>query len=146
VIAHQYSVSDGAAIRFAREFYRRLCAESETGNVDVAMAYARNQLSIHFPADSSFGAPVLFMRSPDGLIFNFGSRAGGTEPSLADEVKKISSEEQRYLESLLTTHKRNQRVLEQQIAQLGAFAPPFMRTQLEDENAAIEVISQKLSL
>lgn len=48
VIAHQYSVSDEAAIRFAREFYRRLCVGSETGNVDAAMAYARNQLSIHF--------------------------------------------------------------------------------------------------
>jgi hypothetical protein len=145
VIAHQYSVSDEAAIRFSREFYRSLCAGSEAGHVDAAMAYARNQLSMHFPADPSFGAPVLFMRSPDGLIFNFGDRAGlSPEPLPGDEQKKRSSDDCRYLESLLTTHERNQRVLEQQIAQLGAFAPPYMRTQLEDEKAAIDDIRQKL--
>lgn len=69
VIAHQYSVTDEAAVRFSREFYRHLCAGREPGHVDAAMAHARNQLSIQFPDDGSQGAPVLFMRAPDGMIF-----------------------------------------------------------------------------
>ena len=70
VIAHQYSVMDTAAICFAREFYRSLCVGAEIGHVDAAVAHARNQLSIRFPAERSLGAPVLFMRAPDGLIFD----------------------------------------------------------------------------
>lgn len=73
VIAHQYSVTDRAAICFAREFYRSLCVGSEVGRVDAAMAHARNQLSIRFPAERSLGAPVLFMRAPNGLIFDIQS-------------------------------------------------------------------------
>jgi len=70
VIAHQYSMMDKAAICFAREFYRSLCVGTEAGQVDVAMAHARNQLFIHFPAERSLGAPVIFMRSANGLIFD----------------------------------------------------------------------------
>ena len=73
VIAHQYSVTDRAAICFAREFYRSLCVGTEVGRVDAAMAHARNQLSIRFPAERPLGAPVLFMRAPDGLIFDIQS-------------------------------------------------------------------------
>jgi CheY-like chemotaxis protein len=138
VIAHQYSIMDKAAICFAREFYRSL---SEVGHVDMAMAHARNQLSIRFPAERSLGAPVLFMRAPNGLIFEL-------KPSiptpLPPKPPELSSEERRHLENLMATHERNRRVLEEQIAKLGTFAPPHMRTQLEDERVAIEEIKQKL--
>ena len=139
VIAHQYSMTDKAAICFAREFYRSL---SQDGQVDVAVAHARNQLSIRFPAGRSLGAPVLFMRAPNGLIFEL--KPSVLMPIPSKPSKKLSPEERRHLEKLLTTHERNRRVLEEQIAKMGTFAPPYMRTQLEDEIAAIEDIRQKL--
>ena len=73
VIAHQYSMEDRTAICFAREFYRSLCMGTQVGHVDVAMAHARNQLSIRFPDERCLGTPVLFMRAPDGLIFDLTS-------------------------------------------------------------------------
>lgn len=73
VIAHQYSMEDKTAICFAREFYRSLCMGTQVGHVDVAMAHARNQLSIRFPDERCLGTPVLFMRAPDGLIFDLTS-------------------------------------------------------------------------
>jgi CheY-like chemotaxis protein len=73
VIAHQYSMEDRTAICFAREFYRSLCMGTQVGHVDVAMAHARNQLSIRFPDERCLGTSVLFMRAADGLIFDLTS-------------------------------------------------------------------------
>ena len=36
----QFAVTDKAAATFAREFYKRLCAGDDAGQVDVAVAYA----------------------------------------------------------------------------------------------------------
>jgi len=146
VIAHQYSVTDQAAIRFAREFYRSLCVGTEAGYVDAAVAHARNQLSIHFSDERSLGTPVLFMRAPNGLIFDLPSAPTPAAPPSPAVVKpSLSGEERRHLENLLAVHERNRRVLEEQVAAMGAFAPPYMKTQLEDEIAAIQGIKEKLS-
>ena len=145
VIAHQYSVMDKAAIRFAREFYRSLCVGTEAGHVDAAMAHARNQLFIHFPAERSLGAPVLFMRAPNGLIFDVEEVVPPLPPP-PEEEKVLSPDERRHLENLLKTHERNRRVLEEQVAKMGTFAPPYMISQLEDEIATIEEIKHKLGL
>lgn len=144
VIAHQYSVMDQAAIRFARAFYRSLCLGTEAGHVDAAMAHARNQLSIHFPAERSLGAPVLFMRAPNGLIFDVKAPVPLAAPPPPPKVKDLSPEERVHLENLLAIHARNRRVLEEQTAKMGTFAPPYMIAQLEDEIAAIEEIKKKL--
>jgi len=142
VVAHQYPLTDAASIRFAREFYRSLCIGPQAGHVDAAVAYARNQLSIHFPAEPALGAPVLFLRSPEGLIFDLvGARQEQTQPP---EAPELSPKECKRLEHLLTTHERNRRVLEEQILRMGAFAPDYMKAQLAEETAAIEEIRQKL--
>ncbi|MDH7487542.1 MAG: CHAT domain-containing protein [Anaerolineae bacterium] len=147
VIAHQYPVADQAAIRFAREFYRSLCVGTEAGHVDAAVAHARNQLSIHFSGDRSLGTPVLFMRAPNGLIFDLPpAPAPAVAPSPGVAKPPLSDEERRHLENLLAVHERNRRVLEEQVAAMGAFAPPYMKTQLEDEVAAIKGIREKLGL
>jgi hypothetical protein len=67
VVAMQFEISDTAAIIFAASFYRALA----TGRpVDTAVTTAR--LAIWATQnDIEWGTPVLYMRSPDGRLFDF---------------------------------------------------------------------------
>jgi hypothetical protein len=69
VAAMQYPLADAAALTFAREFYRRLCTGDDPGQVDAAMAHARNMLAVVHPEGSAFCAPVLYTHASDGAIF-----------------------------------------------------------------------------
>ncbi len=69
VVAMQYPLTDQAALTFAREFYRNLCVGENAGQVDQAITYARNMLTILYPGERSFVAPVLFTHAPDGVIY-----------------------------------------------------------------------------
>lgn len=70
VVAMQYPLSDDAAMAFAEEFYRRLCAgDNSAGRVDVAVTYARNLLAILYPGERYFASPVLYTHAADGVIF-----------------------------------------------------------------------------
>lgn len=78
VIAMQFSITDQAAIQFARGFYRRVadgCAiDHALGEVRKAISLEGNKLE--------WGTPVLFMRSLDGHIFELKARPaapGGTD-------------------------------------------------------------------
>lgn len=66
VVAMQYPISDVAAIEFARTFYEALAAMLP---IDTAVAEARKAISFTNVATTEWGVPVLFMRSPDGVIF-----------------------------------------------------------------------------
>ena len=70
VVAMQYPFADNAAVLFAREFYRKLCTGSNRGRVDAAVAHARNRLQMDFADTLAFATPVLYMRSPTGVIFD----------------------------------------------------------------------------
>lgn len=70
VIAMQYPIQDKAAILFAKEFYSKLCTGWDSGRVDVAVSHARNRMYMDFPGTESFVVPVLFLRSPTGMIFS----------------------------------------------------------------------------
>ena len=70
VVAMQYSIFDDVAVEFSRSFYSVLLNGYSAGRIDVAMAQARNRLAITFPADRDIGAPVLFMRAPEGVLFS----------------------------------------------------------------------------
>jgi len=66
VVAMQYSIYDDTAIRFSREFYRALALGLP---VDTAISEARRGIFIDCgPERRDWGTPVLFMRSPDGVI------------------------------------------------------------------------------
>jgi len=69
VVAMQYPISDEAATMFAREFYKRLCAGEDAGQVDVAVTYARGMLAVLHPNDHSWVAPVLYTHAADGVIY-----------------------------------------------------------------------------
>ncbi len=74
VVAMQYAIADEEALCFARTFYRSLFRGSDRGRVEVAVSHARNELLKEFPDTGAVGAPVLFMRGAEGVLFSFESR------------------------------------------------------------------------
>jgi hypothetical protein len=66
VIAMQFEITDEAAIAFGREFYT---AVAEGYPVDAGVAEARKAIYAQ-GNDIEWGTPVLYMRAPDGLIFD----------------------------------------------------------------------------
>ncbi|HWC77110.1 MAG TPA: CHAT domain-containing protein, partial [Blastocatellia bacterium] len=66
VVAMQFEITDEAAITFASEFYSSL---AEGIPVDAAVAEARKAIYA-LPNDVEWATPVLYMRSPDGVLFN----------------------------------------------------------------------------
>lgn len=66
VIAMQFEVSDEAAICFTREFYAAIAIGYP---VDAALAEARKAIFAEV-SEIEWGTPVLYMRSPDGHIFD----------------------------------------------------------------------------
>ena len=66
VIAMQREITDEAAITFAREFYTAI---AEGFPVDASMSEARKAI-FSLGNDIEWGTPVLYMRAPDGKIFD----------------------------------------------------------------------------
>ena len=73
VIAMQFDISDDAAIIFSKEFYEAIAAGYP---VDAALAESRKAIFAS-PNDLEWGTPVLFMRAPNGLIFDMQAIGGG---------------------------------------------------------------------
>jgi hypothetical protein len=82
VVAMQFDISDEAAIVFAQKFYEPLAAGAP---VDTSLARARLAMLAERSEDIEWGTPVLFMRIPDGRIFDLGNE-GDTGPSRTDAV------------------------------------------------------------
>jgi CHASE2 domain-containing sensor protein len=95
VVAMQYPVSDAAAVLFAREFYLCLCVGANRGRVDAAVSHARNRMQIDFTDTVAFATPVLYMRSPSGVIFDLDapSRKAGPRMTRA-EVHRLKAVKQ----------------------------------------------------
>jgi len=89
VVAMQYPIPDQMAIVLGREFYTAL---SEGYPVDADLAEARK--AVFAVGDNiDWGTPVLYMRSPDGRIFDFGeapsaSRVGDGFVALTDLMQE----------------------------------------------------------
>jgi hypothetical protein len=66
VVAMQFPVSDRAAIEFGASFYQKL-AEGES--VDEALTEGRQAIHSVCPDSSEWATPVLFLRVPDGVVF-----------------------------------------------------------------------------
>jgi CHASE2 domain-containing sensor protein len=77
VVAMQYPISDDAALTFAKEFYLKLCKGANRGQVDMAISHARNRIHMdNIKEPLAFATPVLFMRSPTGIIFDIDQHTG----------------------------------------------------------------------
>ncbi len=66
VVAMQFEITDDAAIEFSRVFYSTI---SNGMPVDSAVAEARKSVALKSHS-YEWGTPVLFMRSPDGILFD----------------------------------------------------------------------------
>ena len=82
VVAMQFPISDRAAVTFTGEFYGALV---EGLPVDQAVSSARKALLAEFRDE--WATPVLFMRSPDGNIFENVHAVTGVVPRGPDEVR-----------------------------------------------------------
>jgi tetratricopeptide (TPR) repeat protein len=74
VLAMQYEITDRAAIEFARAFYESL---ADGMPVDAAVAEARKAVSFAVANTVEWGTPVLYMRSPDGVLFHIQEQERG---------------------------------------------------------------------
>jgi Concanavalin A-like lectin/glucanases superfamily/CHAT domain len=86
VIAMQFEITDDAAILFAGGFYSALARGAP---VDAALAAARKAIWANYN-DIEWGTPVLFMRVPDGKIFDV-AEAGRGEPERVDLALALSA-------------------------------------------------------
>lgn len=66
VVAMQFAITDRAAITFSRKFYRLLARGLA---VDAAVSESRLSVQLHHADSMEWGTPVLFMRAPDGQLF-----------------------------------------------------------------------------
>jgi len=67
VLAMQYEITDRAAIEFSRAFYDAL---ADGMPVDTAVSEARKAISIGVENSVEWGTPVLYMGTPDGILFD----------------------------------------------------------------------------
>jgi hypothetical protein len=67
VVAMQFQITDDAAIQFSRVFY---AAIAHGMPIDTAVAEARKAVALSVSNSYEWGTPVLFMRSPDGVLFD----------------------------------------------------------------------------
>ena len=90
VLAMQYEITDGAAIEFARAFYEAL---GDGLPVDAAAGEARKAVSLTIANTVEWGTPVLYMRTPDGVLFDMATAVAPLKsPPVLEEqlVKPVS--------------------------------------------------------
>ncbi|MFL5674978.1 MAG: CHAT domain-containing protein [Chloroflexota bacterium] len=75
VVAMQYEITDDAAIEFSRSFYEAI---ADGVPVDAALAEARKGVAMAIPGTLEWGTPVLYMRAPDGVLFDIPADARAT--------------------------------------------------------------------
>lgn len=84
VLAMQYEITDRAAIELTRAFYEAL---ADGLPVDAAVAEARKSVSLSVANTFEWGTPVLYMRSPDGVLFELSERPVAPEAARKPETQ-----------------------------------------------------------
>ncbi|MEC4819239.1 MAG: CHAT domain-containing protein [Scytonema sp. PMC 1069.18] len=100
VVAMQYEIPNSTAIRFTRRFYQEL---SKYKPVDIAAQEGRYAITLSATQyrTRDFATPVIFMRVPNGYLFQ--KEQGSTQP-LIDRTKTINlepSQRQEFMEALM---------------------------------------------
>lgn len=90
VIAMQFEISDEAAVKLSHEFYQAL---AEGAPVDAALAQARQALYDASP-DVEWGTPVLYLRAPDGRLFDVAALTPEERRRIQQIKKNIARAEQ----------------------------------------------------
>jgi len=101
VLAMQYEITDQAALEFARSFYGAI---ADGLPIDTSVVSARKAISIAIPNSIEWGTPVLYMRSPDGFLFNI----EGQKERLAQEKAEAERLAQQKTEEALAVWEKAQ--------------------------------------
>ena len=133
VIAMQYEVHDKPAVAFSREFYHSLFRGAYRGRVDVAMCVARKRLAADFPGQRDVGAPVLFLRAADGVLFDF--EAARAFPNPLANSNRALDRSQVYAQA----HKRNIALLKSGRSDV---TDPVRESEIVEEEAALRGLKQ----
>jgi len=88
VIAMQFRITDIAAITLAREFYAAL---ADGYPVDAALTEARKAIKTH-GNDLEWGTPVLYMRAPNGQIFDVESIQSAPQRTKTETISDTETE------------------------------------------------------
>jgi Tol biopolymer transport system component len=80
VVAMQHAITDRAAIELAQTFYGALAHGKP---VDEAIVEARKAISLAAPNTVEWGTPVLYMRAPDGALFDLPAESPAPHPHIA---------------------------------------------------------------
>ena len=147
VIAMQFRITDQAAIVLAHEFYGAL---ADGYPVDAALTEARKAIKTQ-GNDLEWGTPVLYMRSPDGQIFDVAGqpttnrplKVPAPNPEESARIERVYTEalESFYLGKWEEAHNRLQEVVDSQPNHKDAtakleIARRKMRLQIFEEQAA----------
>jgi hypothetical protein len=87
VVAMQFEITDVAAITLASEFYSAL---ADGFPVDAALAEARKAI-FAIPDDLEWGTPVLYSRTPDGVLFDVQRLEDKTQLSPPPQTTPLTS-------------------------------------------------------
>ncbi len=145
VVAMQLAITDLAAIAFGRGFFTALSLGKP---VDAAVTQAR--LAIFASGnDVEWGTPVLYMRSPDGRIFDVQALPGaaGTAHEEADRADKLKGEQAQVEAQLRQEQEAARKAEEERQAQLGdLYTQALSRLDKKDWAEAIELLEKILNL
>jgi hypothetical protein len=95
VVAMQYQITDKAAIEFSSAFYESL---ADGLPVDAAVTEAR--VAVSMDSMLEWGTPVLYMRSPDGRLFDISTPAPRVHPTPETEYQQEEDPLRRYREGV----------------------------------------------
>ncbi len=84
VLAMQYEITDRAAIECTRTFYEAL---ADGMPVDAAVTEARKAISLEIANTLEWGTPVLYMRAPDGALFEVARKSAARHKDAAARPK-----------------------------------------------------------
>ncbi len=90
VLAMQYAITDRAAIECTRSFYEAL---ADGLPVDAAVTEARKAISLGVANSLEWGTPVLYMRAPDGALFEVAKKAAARRKDAAARQKPAETPE-----------------------------------------------------
>ncbi len=132
VVGMQCPINNPQAVDFATEFYSELTSERRGGQVESALAQARNALLQDHPRSLSFAYPVLYLRAPDGRLWNprrHEPPAFGAPDDLAALLRRNAQLHRKGLEPLILPRIPRKEVQEKYL--------PVIRASMEQERYRI---------
>ena len=99
VVAMQFPITDSAAIHLSSGIYTSLANNQP---IDAAVAAARKRMMLGSKLE--WGIPVLYMRSPDGHLFDVGATPPAPQPTPAPAAEPSRSDEPAFNDDSAVPH------------------------------------------